>query len=531
VAARASAPAAGPLTATDAAVHEMEARYRALTDDAEDSIFIVSDDARIEYANSASAHRFGMRSEDIVGKRLSDVFPVNVAEEMWREVSSVFTTGVRQYVEHRFAAPSGDLWLGTWLVPISREASGRAAVMGAARDITDRKRLEREFAQSQKLEAVGRLAGGIAHDFNNLLTAIIGYADLILENVRHDANLTADVIEIKAAGERAGRLTRQLLTFSRKQQFSPTVLDLNQIVLELRNMLDRIIGEDIALGIVIDPQLAPTKADASLIEQLVVNLVVNARDAMPRGGTIRIKTFNAELDAAFVSTHDGAVAGSYVAVAVQDTGCGMTADVLAHAFEPFFTTKPAGKGTGLGLSTVYGIVKQSGGAITIDSRPGAGTTVTTYFPVVDPAADATAKQSHRTAPLSGTETILVVEDEPRLRRLVQRALHQYGYTVLDAETVDHAISLAERHAGVIDLLLSDVIMPGLSGPDLAQRVVRLRPSIKVLYMSGFTSAGAVGGSISRRTCFLPKPFTTHGLAQKVRECLDCAVPPGTVTND
>jgi CheY-like chemotaxis protein len=257
------------------------------------------------------------------------------------------------------------------------------------------------------------------------------------------------------------------------------------------------------------------------MEQLIVNLAVNARDAMPQGGTLRITTANMELDADFVRRHEGAVAGRYVALTVQDSGCGMTADVLAHVFEPFFTTKPAGKGTGLGLSTVYGIVKQSGGYIAIDSQPGMGTTVATYLPV---AAD--SQPIHVSAPdssksLSGTETVLLVEDEPGLRRLMQRTLQQYGYTVLNTNTVADAIACAERHKGRIDLLLSDVVMPGLSGPDLAQRIVRLRPTIKVLYVSGFTSHAALeAGSLSARACFLGKPFTPHVLAATVRQCLD-----------
>ena len=380
--------------ATEAALRESESRYRALAEAAHDSIFIVDADARIEYANAVSLERFQMKS-DAIGKPLFDVFPRESAEEMWKELSSVFSSGKRQYFESRFETPSGDLWLGAWLVPLAREAAQTPAVMGVARDITERKRLEREFTQAQKMEAVGRLAGGVAHDFNNLLTAILGYADLLLKAVGSDSNVASDLREIRNAGERASRLTRQLLTFSRKQAFSPKVINLNDVVGELQKMLARIIGEDIVLDVAMERQLADTKVDPSQIEQLLVNLVVNARDAMPRGGTIRIQTTNAELDAVFCRRHDGATPGRHVALIVEDTGCGITVDTLAHVFEPFFTTKPAGKGTGLGLSTVYGIVKQSGGYITIDSEPGRGTTFTTYLPIAREAGQPAAAVAGR----------------------------------------------------------------------------------------------------------------------------------------
>lgn len=510
--------------ATEAALRKSESRYRALAEAAHDSIFIVDADARLEYANTVGLERFQIDG-DAIGKRLFDVFAREVAEEMWNELSSVFSSGKRQYFESRFETPTGDLWLGAWLVPLAREADETAAVMGVARDITERKRLEREFTQAQKMEAVGRLAGGVAHDFNNLLTAILGYADLLIETVGTDSNVASDLREIRTAGERASRLTRQLLTFSRKQAFSPKVINLNDVIAELQKMLNRVIGEDIVLDVAMERQLAETKVDPSQIEQVLVNLVVNARDAMPRGGTIRIETTNADLDAAFCRRHDGAKPGRYVALIVEDSGCGITQDTLAHVFEPFFTTKPAGKGTGLGLSTVYGIVTQSGGYITVDSEPGRGTTFTTYLPIAREAGQPAAAVAGSSFKLtSGTETILLVEDEPGLRRLIHRTLEQHGYSVLSAATTEDAISIAQHHAGPIHLLLSDVIMPGLSGPDVAQRVVRLRPSIRVLYVSGYTSQAVEGtDSVSPHARFLPKPFAPNVLATKVRECLDSMV--------
>jgi PAS domain S-box-containing protein len=508
--------------ATEAALRDSEARYRTLAEAAHDSIFIVDRIGRIEYANAASGEQFGVRSEDQIGRVLHDVFPPATANALWRELSTVFATGERHYYETRFETPQGELWLGTWLVPMSQVGSEPTAVMGVAREITDRKRLEREFAQAQKMEAIGRLAGGIAHDFNNLLTAILGYSELLLDRVADESAFTQDVDEIRKAAERASRLTRQLLAFSRKQPIAARILDLNEVVADLEKMLTRVIGEDVRFEITVGTNLGRVKADPGQIEQLLMNLVINARDAMPKGGRICLKTANADLDAEFVRKHDGAVAGRYVRIVVEDSGCGMTPEVLAHVFEPFFTTKPAGKGTGLGLATVYGIVKQSGGYITIDSAPSAGTKVTTFLPRVDaPAVANTTMGTPSERALNGTETILVAEDQPGVRALIRRVLELYGYTVLMSDNVMGTISIAECHNGAIDLLLSDVIMPDMSGPDLAQRVVRIRPAIRVLYVSGFTTHPAVGiGASSPKAAFLSKPFTPQALAMKVRECLD-----------
>jgi len=507
--------------ATEAALRESEARYRALAEAAHDSIFIVGSDGRIEYANAISMERFQFRVEDAIGKRLFDVFAPEAAADMWKALSSVVSTGTCQYFENRFEGPDGDLWLGTWLVPLSRDATETAAVMGVARDITERKRLEREFAQAQKMEAVGRLAGGVAHDFNNLLTVIVGYADILLTAVGGEAHIANDLREIRNAGERASRLTRQLLAFSRKQAFSPKLLNLNDVVGELQKMLNRVIGEDIVLDVAMDAQLALTKADPCQIEQVILNLVVNARDAMPSGGTLRIRTTNADLSAEFCRRHDGAVAGRYVGLVVEDTGSGMTTETLAHVFEPFFTTKPAGKGTGLGLSTVYGIVKQSGGYITIDSKPAYGTAVTTYLPIAEGTVQPSIGAESPSKVMCGTETILLVEDEPGLRRLMQRTLEQHGYSVLNSQTPDDAMAIAQRHAGPIDLLLSDVVMPGLNGFELAERIIRLRPSIKLLYVSGYAGQAFEGaGAMGPEARLLPKPFTANLLATEVRECLD-----------
>jgi PAS domain S-box-containing protein len=507
--------------ATEVALRESEARYRTLAEAAHDSIFIVDREGRIEYANSASRERFGLSADEQTGRRLHDVFPPATADEMWRDLSTVFSTGAQQYRESKFHTTDGELWLETWLAPIPDRTGDVVSVMGIAREISERKRLERQLMQAQKMEAIGRLAGGIAHDFNNLLTAILGYSDLLIERASGDETLRADLEQIRKAGERAGRLTRQLLAFSRKQPIAARVLDLNDLISDLERMLVRVIGEDIDFEFLQGEKLGSVKADPGHIEQLLMNLVVNARDAMPKGGRIRIATRNVEFDASFVRQHEGAVAGKYVRIDVQDTGCGMTPEVLAHVFEPFFTTKPSGKGTGLGLATVYGIVKQSGGYITIDSAPGAGTTVTTYFPRVNALASVSAANVSSAALAKGSETILVAEDQPGVRTLIRRILQPQGYTVLMGDTAADVLAIAERHEGKIDLLVSDVIMPGMSGPDLTQRILRHRPEIKVLYISGFTTHPAISaGALGSRAAFLMKPFSPKVLARKVRECLD-----------
>jgi signal transduction histidine kinase/DNA-binding response OmpR family regulator len=426
------------------------------------------------------------------------------------------------HLEYRVTWPDGSVH---WIAGIGRifpGADGRPVRgAGVGLEITGQKRMEDQFRQAQKMEAVGRLAGGIAHDFNNLLTAIIGYSELLLERVAEQTDVVADLEEIRKAGERARGLTSQLLAFSRKQPIVPRILDLNQVVGDLQKMLSRVIGEDVTLEIAAAPSLGRTKADPSQVEQVLMNLVVNARDAMPRGGRLRVVTANVVLDEAFARQHVGAVPGRYVSLEVTDTGCGMMPAVIAQVFEPFFTTKPTGKGTGLGLSTVYGIVKQNGGYVTVDSTPGSGTTFTIYWPEAEEPGQPTLSDPASAPTFSGTETVLLVEDEAGVRGLVRKILERYGYHVLPARDAIEAIALEGRHEGAIHLLLTDIVMPGLSGPDLAQRLVRRRPAMEVLYMSGFAHHVAAGiGAVSERTRFLQKPFSSQSLAATVRECLD-----------
>jgi PAS domain S-box-containing protein len=487
-------------------------RLRLAVESSGEIIFMTDASGTITYVNPEFVRVYGYTPAELVGRESPRILksgdtPAADYQSFWKRLRDGEVVK-REFTNRRKDGGFVHIECSVNPIVMNEELVGFLAVQ---RDITARKQLEREFTQAQKMEAVGRLAGGVAHDFNNLLTAILGYADLLLATVGEDASLAADIHEIRSAGERASRLTRQLLTFSRAQPVSPKILNVNDIVGELQKMLSRVIGEDVVLDLATDPQVGYTKADPGHIEQVVVNLVVNARDAMPRGGTIRVRTANARLTDDFCRRHDGARPGDYVAIIVEDNGTGIPADVLPHVFEPFFTTKPAGKGTGLGLSTVYGIVKQSAGYVAVDSTLDRGTTFTVYLPAAGAADERAAANTKVSHPLSGSETILLVEDEPRLRRLLQRALQQYGYTVLSSETVEDALAIAERHAQPIDLLLSDVVMPGLLGPDLAQSVVRLRPSIKVLYMSGYANQTIEN--------LLPKPFPPQLLATRIRECL------------
>ncbi len=413
--------------------------------------------------------------------------------------------------------------------------------IGFVADLTERKRAEagriaaeeslrrseEQLRQAQKMEAVGRLAGGVAHDFNNVLTVITGYVELILNDLKPTDPLRADIEEIQTAAERAARLTRQLLLFSRQQVVEPRVVDLHEVLADMERMLQRILGEDVTLVAV--PPKAPgrVKVDPSHIEQVILNLVVNARDAMPTGGQLTIETSNVMLDEAYALGHLPTKAGPHVMLAVTDTGCGMDRATLARIFEPFFTTKGPGRGTGLGLSTVFGIVQQSGGNIWVYSEPGKGTTFKIYLPRVDAAVDA-AKAEVPAEALRGAETILLVEDEVQVRTIVLSLLRRQGYRVLVAQHAGEALLLCERHEAPIDLLLTDVVMPQMSGPELATRLAATRPAMKVLCMSGYTDDSIVRhGVLDGRIAFIQKPLTPASLARKVREVLDAAPPAST----
>jgi PAS domain S-box-containing protein len=393
-----------------------------------------------------------------------------------------------------------------------------------AEDITEQRALEQQLRQAQKMEAVGRLAGGIAHDFNNLLMVISGYCEFLLERLGPDPSLRGCAQEIANAADRATSLTRQLLAFSRKQMLTPKVLDLNAVVSENLKMLPRLIGEDVELATLPAAALGKVKADPGQIEQVVMNLAVNARDAMPNGGKLTLETANVTLDEAYARLHPGVAAGEYVMLAISDTGVGMDKDTQSHIFEPFFTTKGQ-QGTGLGLSMVYGIVKQSGGYIWVDSELGRGTTFKVYLPRVEEAEAQPTLQPAPAGPPQGYETILVVEDEPQLRDLTRQFLETHGYTVLVAENGGAAIEVVRKYGGPIHLLLTDIIMPVMNGRELAQRMAGLSPQTRILFMSGYTEVAAGRNDMIENSArFLQKPFTLDALTRKVREVLETPIP-------
>jgi two-component system cell cycle sensor histidine kinase/response regulator CckA len=427
-------------------------------------------------------------------------------------------------LQYRGLAANGRVvWLQD-IVRLVRDASGVVRQLrGVMVDITEYKQLEEQFQQAQKMEAVGRLAGGVAHDFNNLLTVITGYAQLLSGRLGAVEPLSQYVDEIQKAGGRAAALTRRLLAFSRKQAIAPQVLDLNAAVANMEKILRRLIGEDIELETVQRPDLGMVKADPAQIEQVIMNLAVNSRDAMPQGGKLIIETANVELDGAYAGSHVAVSPGPYVMLAVSDTGVGMDAETRARIFEPFFTTKERGRGTGLGLATVYGIVKQSAGNIWVYSERGRGTTFKIYLPRAEEVVVAAHVFAAQATPPRGSETILLVEDEDGVRSLVRRVLQESGYTVLEASRPNEALTTCQQYEGLIHLLFTDVVMPQMSGRELAEKLSSLRPETKTLYMSGYTDEAILHhGVLDPGMPFLQKPFTTEAIAHKVRQVLDAS---------
>jgi PAS domain S-box-containing protein len=403
-----------------------------------------------------------------------------------------------------------------------RDPGGRIECYeGLVEDVTQQRSLEAQFRQAQRLEAVGRLAGGVAHDFNNVLTAITGYSDLLLEDLEPGDPKRGDVEEIRAAAQRAAVLTRQLLAFSRKQVLQSRVLDLNAVIRTLDKMLRRVIGEDVKLELALAAELGAVRADPGQIEQVILNLAVNSRDAMPSGGRLTIETANVVLDEAYAREHAAAAPGPYVMLAVSDTGVGMDADVRAHIFEPFFTTKEQGKGTGLGLATVYGIIKQSGGYVWVYSEPGRGAAFKIYLPHVDGPVEAPDATPPERPAAGGRETVLLAEDDPSVREIVAEVLAQKGYRVLRAPDGQTALEMARGQPGELHLLVTDLVMPGMTGRELAEVLRAERPGLRVLYMSGYTDDAVVRhGVLEEGMPYLQKPFPPRALASKVREVLD-----------
>ena len=434
--------------------------------------------------------------------------------------SPAFTEADRDFAQsladHAALAISNARLLSTAMTQLAERERAEAALRKA----------EEQLRQAQKMEAIGRLSGSVAHDFNNLLSVILSYADLVLADLKPIDPLRADIESIRRAGEKAADLTHQLLAFSRQQVLAPRFLDLNEILRESEKMLHRLLGEDIQVETHYARRLAQVKVDPSQIDQVLLNLVINARDAMPGGGKLTIETREVELDESYTTEHFGVITGPHVMLAVSDTGVGMDKQVQARIFEPFFTTKELGKGTGLGLSTVFGIVKQSGGNIWVYSEPGGGTTFKVYFPVAIGVEQEPVAVVAEPATLHGTETILLVEDQDEVRRVAQTILRRYGYHVIEARNAGEALLTCERHPRTIHLLLTDVVMPQLSGRELAERLQQVRPEMKVLYMSGYTENVIVHhGILDSGIAYLQKPIVPDLLCRRVREVLDAALSP------
>jgi two-component system cell cycle sensor histidine kinase/response regulator CckA len=502
---------------------EREELFRLISENAADMIALVDAKGQRLYNSPSYLKILGRTPLELQSNlALEEVHPDDrpLLEESAREA---FRGGTGRRIEYRMRHKDG-----TWRIlestasPVRNSSGGVEKLVIVNRDITDRKKLEEQFRQAQKMEAVGRLSGGVAHDFNNLLGVIIGYGEILQEGLAPGDRLRRSADEILAAGRRAAGLTRQLLAFSRQQVLEPTVLNLNNAVKNMESMLRRLIGEDVDLSSNLDPALGAVKADPGQIEQVIMNLAVNARDAMPQGGKLIIETSNTEMDESFVRRYPYPVKpGMYVRLMVSDTGTGMDAATRARIFEPFFTTKAKGQGTGLGLSMVYGVVKQSGGYIDVYSELGLGTTFKIYLPRVDEPLAVHQPAAALASTLRGAETVLLVEDEVALRDLTSSLLEMCGYTVLQASNGGEALDVSQHHAGPIDLLLTDVVMPGISGRVLADQLIQLRPQIKVIFMSGYTGQ-TVGahGIIDPGSLFLQKPFTRDLLAHKLREALD-----------
>jgi PAS domain S-box-containing protein len=511
------------------ALRRSEADFRSVVEDAPYGIYRASTTGRFLQMNPALQKMLGYTSAEELNRKdlASDIFRHAAEYRRWTE----FLTRAKEIKDIEMEWKRQD---GT---PITVRCSGRcindekgvpAYFEMFAEDVTEKRVLERQLRMSQKMEAIGRLSGGIAHDFNNHLGVIIGYSGVLRKALSANNALCEHAVEIEKAGQRAASLTKQLLAFSRQQVLAPVVLSLNTLASDMESMLPRLLGEDIEVSLALDPELGSVKADQSQIEQVIMNLAVNARDAMLTGGKLKIQTSNVEFDQTYTRTHPGSRAGNYVLLAVIDTGMGMDAGTLTHIFEPFFTTKERGKSTGLGLATVYGIVKQSNGYIWVDSAPGKGTSFEIYLPrhMGQPAVEEQTVDAREN--LRGSECILLVEDAQPLRKLAQTFLKEAGFRVLSAGSGEEALEVAAGFGVTFDLLLTDVVMPGMNGRVLAEQLLPRQPGMKVLYMSGYTDSFIAGhGVLDPGTHLLHKPFTEVVLIRKVREVLDGGKKPAS----
>jgi two-component system cell cycle sensor histidine kinase/response regulator CckA len=509
-------------TALHKSEEQLEQNYRSLFQEALIGLFQTTPDNKFINVNPAMASIFGYESPQQMISAITDISKQVYVDPDRREQMKrlLEQDGVVQHFECQLFRKDGSkIWISTSARAVT-QGGKIVRYDGTFEDITERKLLEDQLRQAQKMEAVGQLAGGVAHDFNNAIGVIVGYSALLKDGLSSNETLNRYADEIDKAGHRAASLTRQLLAFSRKQVIQPTVVDLNALVAETEKMLRRLIGEDIELVLVRTPGLGRTRLDVGQVDQILMNLAVNARDAMTSGGKLVIELSNAELDETNLARRSYAKPGSYVMLSVSDTGCGMDKETQNHIFEPFFTTKGPGQGTGLGLSTVYGIVKQSEGYIWVYSEPGKGTTFKIYFPRIEAAAEPIKRVDASEIP-RGSETILVVEDDEAMRALTRTCLESGGYSVLDVSNGEAAIRAVTENGGAIHLMVTDVIMPGISGRQLAESVLLVRPKMKVLYISGYTAdLIARQGILEKQVALLEKPFTKGALLRKVREILD-----------
>jgi PAS domain S-box-containing protein len=507
---------------TEEALRRSETGFRTVVEDAPYGIFRANAKARLLQVNPALQTMLGYESEEelLHSDLANDIF--RQAGEYQRMIDQLIRAEEFKDMEMEWKRKDG--------TPITVRCSGRRGGEGNgspayfevfAEDVTEKRILERQLRMAQKMEAIGRLSGGIAHDFNNLLGVIIGYSALLKRKLTESKALFDHALEIEKAGQRAASLTKQLLAFSRQQVLTPSVLNLNTLATDMEKMLPRLLGEDIEVRLVLDSELGQVKADQSQIEQVIMNLAVNARDAMPVGGKLRILTSNVELDREYARSHPGSKTGHFVMLSVTDTGTGMDSETLAHIFEPFFTTKERGKGTGLGLATVYGVVKQSNGYIWVDSKLGEGTSFQVYLPRHNEQVLVEEQKNDTEEKLRGSESILLVEDADPLRKLAHTFLESAGFHVMTAESGERAMEVVAGYLGTFDLLLTDVIMPGMNGRVLSEQLLPRQPGMKVLYMSGYTDSFIAGhGVLDPGTNLLHKPFTEEVLIRKIREVLD-----------
>jgi two-component system cell cycle sensor histidine kinase/response regulator CckA len=495
--------------------------FRLISENAADMISLVDANGRRLYNSPSYEKLLGYSAEELAETSAYEQIHPDDREAVIAAIAQARQSGTGRRLEYRVHHKDGRWLVVESTASVARNQQKDESLVIVNRDITDRKQLEQQLYLSQKLEAIGRLSGGVAHDFNNLLGVIIGYGEVLQRKIGEDHPLREAVNEIQKAGKRAAVLTQQLLAFSRKQVLEPKVLDLNSVVSDVEKMLRRLIGEDIELEIVLQSGLGMVKADRGQIEQVIMNLAVNSRDAMPKGGRLTLETSNAKLGENDVKRFQYVVPGPYVLLKVTDTGCGMDAEVRSHMFEPFYTTKEPGKGTGLGLATVYGVIKQSGGYIWVESEVGRGATFKIYLPRIAALRELDGQQESPARRADGrSRTVLLVEDEHSLRKLTRDTLVELGYSVLEAGDALEALAVAQQSDFAIDLLLTDVVMPGMNGRALADKLSALRPDIRVLYMSGYTDgAVAAQGVLESGISILRKPFTRDELTGRVDEVL------------